>query len=181
LKDEPARTAKNAPFGHDSGGALDLSKLHCTGSASQSSGFHTLQRIVFCGLPSIFPVRSQDGSSMKQSIHIRLCVVCVFTAFCCLAAPMASRLSAAEPVRVIVLETTDENGDRDIQWFKDQMKISPQYLEETEGVMGMSWAHFFTMVFLVLFFIWGMIAVFLRQRRTKEILASLLKETKNGD
>jgi len=118
---------------------------------------------------------------MKQSIFTRFCIFFFITALCCLAAPTASPLSGADPVRVSAPETMDENENRDIQWFKDQMKISPQYLEETEGIMGMSWAHFFTMVFLVLFFIWGMITVFLRQRRTKEILATLLKETNDGD
>jgi len=63
-----------------------------------------------------------------------------------------------------------------IQWFREEMKISPKYLEKNQGVMGMSWAHFLTMVFLVIFFVGALIAVYMRNKRTKTILNSLLKE-----
>jgi len=73
----------------------------------------------------------------------------------------------------------DEEQQPDIQWFKDQLKISPKYVEKNEGILGMSWLHFFTMIFLVVFFLGAMVAVYLRNRRTREILASLLREEKD--
>ncbi|MDZ7832931.1 MAG: hypothetical protein U5L07_14380 [Desulfobacterales bacterium] len=69
----------------------------------------------------------------------------------------------------------------DIQWFKDQMKISDQYVEQQEGVLGVSWAHFLTMVFLVLFALAALVAFFQRQRRTREILEMIRKEMSHGD
>jgi len=69
----------------------------------------------------------------------------------------------------------------DIQWFKDQMKISNKYVEQQEGVMGVSWAHFLGMVFLVLFALGALIALFQRQRRTREILEMIRKEMSHGD
>ena len=73
----------------------------------------------------------------------------------------------------------DAPNQTDVQWFKDQMRISPKYLESHEGILGMSWLHFLTMVFLTVFFIGALIALYLRNRRTKQILAALLREEKN--
>jgi cbb3-type cytochrome oxidase subunit 3 len=73
-----------------------------------------------------------------------------------------------------------QNPDqRDIQWFKDEMRISPKYIEEQEGILGMTWPHFLVMVLLIIFFIGALIAMYLRQKRTKQILASLLQEERN--
>lgn len=69
----------------------------------------------------------------------------------------------------------------DIQWFKDQMKISDKYVEQREGIWGVSWAHFLTMVFLVLFALGALVAFFQRQRRTREILEMIRKEMSHGD
>lgn len=71
--------------------------------------------------------------------------------------------------------------DPDIQWFKDQMKISDKYVEQQEGILGVSWAHFLTMVFLVLFALGALAAFFLRQRRTREILEMIRKEMSHAD
>jgi hypothetical protein len=60
------------------------------------------------------------------------------------------------------------------------MRISPKYLERDEGIMGMSWTHFFTMLFLILFFIAAMTALVMRHRRTKQLLDTLLKEEGHG-
>ena len=69
----------------------------------------------------------------------------------------------------------------DIQWFKEEMKISPKYLEKKEGILGMSWIHFLTMVVLVLFFFGALLAYHLRNVKTRQILERLLKEEeKNG-
>lgn len=64
----------------------------------------------------------------------------------------------------------------DIEWFKEDMTVSPKYLPEEEGVFGMSWAHFLTMTFLVLFFLGTLILFYIRSKRTEEILTTLLKE-----
>jgi hypothetical protein len=70
--------------------------------------------------------------------------------------------------------------DVDVQWFKQTMKIGEQYQERQEGVLGMSWAHFIFMTFLVLFFIGVLVAAYVRNKRTKELLNALLKEEANG-
>ncbi len=68
----------------------------------------------------------------------------------------------------------------DLQWFKEEMKISPKYREDAQGIMGMSWGHFFIMVFLVAFLVGALIEFYLRNRRTKNILETLLKEANHG-
>ena len=62
----------------------------------------------------------------------------------------------------------------DIQWFKDEMRISPKYIEAQEGILGMSWLHFLLMLFLVIFFFGAMIAYYRQTNRTKRILQQLL-------
>jgi hypothetical protein len=69
-----------------------------------------------------------------------------------------------------------ETSEPDIEWFKQEMGIAEKYREHREGIWGMSWAHFITMVFLVIFFIGALIAVYIRNKRTREILKSLLEE-----
>ena len=64
----------------------------------------------------------------------------------------------------------------DIQWFKDEMRISPKYTEAQEGVLGMSWLHFLLMLFLVIFFFGALIAYYRQTNRTKRILQQLLSE-----
>lgn len=72
--------------------------------------------------------------------------------------------------------TVQNDNKPDIQWFKKEMKIDPKYTEKHEGILGMSWAHFFTMIFLVLFFFIALIAYHQRTTRTTRILEKLLKE-----
>jgi hypothetical protein len=69
---------------------------------------------------------------------------------------------------------------KDIQWFRDEMNISPKYMERQEGILGMSWTHFFTMLFLVFFFIGAIVALVLRHRRAKQLLNQLFKEERRG-
>lgn len=72
-----------------------------------------------------------------------------------------------------------EPADRpDIEWFKKELRISPKYLERREGILGLSWAHFLAMVFLTVFVAVALVAVAIRHRRTKELLALLLEEKK---
>ncbi|MEJ2725967.1 MAG: hypothetical protein P8175_15250 [Deltaproteobacteria bacterium] len=73
----------------------------------------------------------------------------------------------------------EEAQGPNIEWFKKEMKISPKYLEKKEGILGISWPHFITMVFLVIFFIAALIDLYLRNRRTRQILVELMKEGKN--
>ncbi len=87
----------------------------------------------------------------------------------------------ALPSGTVFAETGGAQENGDLQWFKDRMEISEKYIQEQQGIWGMSWGHFFTMVFLVLFAL-GALAVFVqRQRRTREILEIIRKEMQNGD
>jgi hypothetical protein len=68
-----------------------------------------------------------------------------------------------------------------IEWFKRELRISPKYVEEQQGVFGLSWAHFMTMVFLALFFMLALVALLVRYRRTKELLRLLIEEKTHGN
>ncbi|MCB2190661.1 MAG: hypothetical protein KQI62_03800 [Deltaproteobacteria bacterium] len=68
------------------------------------------------------------------------------------------------------------NQTKDLKWFKEQMGIAPQYQETSTGVLGMSWPHFLVMAFLVVFFFVALIAVYVRNRRTRQLLIELVKE-----
>lgn len=70
----------------------------------------------------------------------------------------------------------DEPSEADIQWFRDEMKISPKFIEHKVGVWGMSWAHFITMIFLIIFFISTVAMLYVRHRQTKKIIKTLLKD-----
>ena len=72
--------------------------------------------------------------------------------------------------------TQQNNTEKDIQWFKREMKIDPKYIERQEGILGMSWIHFLSMSFLVIFFFGALIAYHRRTTRTARILENLLKE-----
>lgn len=95
--------------------------------------------------------------------------------------PSASDTGPAGPRLARAASGEAEEPDPEkIQWFREKMRISPNYLEREEGVLGMSWAHFFTMLFLILFFLAAMTALVMRQRRTKQLLNTLLKEESHG-
>jgi len=70
---------------------------------------------------------------------------------------------------------------RPIQWFKEELRITPKYTKGHEDIFGLSWAHFLTMVFLFMFFIVGLVTLIIRYRRTKELLTDLLEEKKDGN
>lgn len=72
--------------------------------------------------------------------------------------------------------TVSAAGQPDIHWFKEQMKISDKYVEQQEGILGMSWTHFFTMVILILFAAGALIMMFFRYRRIQQILDEIRKE-----
>lgn len=71
-----------------------------------------------------------------------------------------------------------EPDKADIEWFKKELKISPKYTEHREGILGLSVAHFLTMVFMTVFAIVALVALVIRHRRTKELVAMLLEEEK---
>ncbi len=88
----------------------------------------------------------------------------------------------AFPSGAVFAETgPDAHDNVDIQWFKDQMAISEKYIQEQTGIWGMSWGHFYTMAFLVLFALGALVVFVQRQRRTREILEIIRKEMQNGD
>jgi len=64
----------------------------------------------------------------------------------------------------------------DVEWFKKELGLSPKYVERREGVMGLSWAHFLTMVFLICSLVLALMAVTVRYRRTKELLTTIMEE-----
>lgn len=71
--------------------------------------------------------------------------------------------------------------EEEIQWFRDQLGISDQYREAHDEILGMSWAHFLTMAFLVLFAVGALYVFVQRQRRSREILEIIQKEMKDGN
>lgn len=80
------------------------------------------------------------------------------------------------------VEIASQEGEGpDIEWFKRETGISPKYVEHESGVMGISWVHFFAMVFLILSFFLAIFALYLRYRRTKELLNLILKEGPQND
>jgi ABC-type Na+ efflux pump permease subunit len=88
---------------------------------------------------------------------------------------------AAPPGQGAALQANQEgqvpaDRARDIKWFKDKLGIAPQYRERSSGVLGMSWPHFLVMVFLVGFFVAALVAVYVRNRRTRQLLMELVKE-----
>lgn len=83
-----------------------------------------------------------------------------------------------EQSQVRIALASEEDDDANIEWFRDQLKISSKYKEKERGVLGLSWTHFLTMVFLICLFIIALIVLIARYRRTKELLKLLLKEEK---
>ncbi|MBW2107759.1 MAG: hypothetical protein JRI36_03710 [Deltaproteobacteria bacterium] len=72
----------------------------------------------------------------------------------------------------------DQPNESEIEWFKKELRVSPMYVEHQEGILGLSWAHFLTMVFLTVFVLVALVGIAIRYRRTKELLAMLLEEEK---
>jgi len=110
----------------------------------------------------------------------------ILPVFMCLSAPAG----ITGPVRWISSHNMEAAGgvawaaqdkeQKNIEWFKQEMKISPKYLERKEGILGMSWGHFFTMVFLVLFASGALIVFLVRYKRTKDILKLIKEERADG-
>ncbi len=94
---------------------------------------------------------------------------------------ISSGISVMVPGSLKTEAWADQNREKNsIQWFKDEMKISPKYLEKNEGILGMSWAHFLTMVFLAAFGAGAFIVFILRYRRARELI-NLVKEESRHD
>ena len=91
------------------------------------------------------------------------------------------QVNAVNAADSVSAQTGQSNQKPDIEWFKDRMKISEKYAEPREGVLGMSWTHFFTMVLLFLFALGALVVFVQRQRRTREILERIRKEMTNGN
>ena len=121
--------------------------------------------------------------------HVARSISCVLLAFFLQSFSLAAsetKLSRAKgyaglPLGHDVALASEDLDQPDIEWFKKELRISPKYVEKHEGVLGLSWAHFLTMVFLIISFIVALLAVIIRYRRTKELLTLIMKEEqKNG-
>jgi len=120
-----------------------------------------------------------------QKIIMRLISICIAGAVVLAVlgstAGTAAVLKNAQGSSVYFAATGQNSQESDIQWFRDQLKISDKYVEEQDGIWGMSWAHFLTMVFLVLFAFGALMVFILQQRRTKNILETIRKEMENDN
>ena len=76
-------------------------------------------------------------------------------------------------------QTQAQGEQKDIQWFRKTMNIAPKYQEQSSGVLGMSWPHFILMIFLLLFFIATLFNYYVRSKRTRQILRTLLEEDRS--
>jgi hypothetical protein len=85
-------------------------------------------------------------------------------------APAGAAVDRSAPASQSVDETPD------ITWFREEMKIAPQYVEVREGILGMSWPHFIIMVFLIVFFLGALFAYYRQTTRTTRILQQLLQK-----
>lgn len=88
-------------------------------------------------------------------------------------------LSWGNPQTCVYAQTSSGQDDSvDLEWFKNELRISPKYQERDVGILGLSWAHFLIMVFLTISFVAALVAVIIRYRKTKELLTLLLEEEK---
>jgi hypothetical protein len=136
-------------------------------------------------------IQSKNKSQMRKmlSMHVKnLGLVCLLVVILAMMGTARGAFLSTDASKLafppgVVFAETDPNidGNDELQWFKDQMEISEKYIQEQNGIWGMSWGHFFTMVFLVLFAIGTLVAFIQRQRRTREILEIIRREMKNGD
>lgn len=102
------------------------------------------------------------------------------------AAPAARHTAGSMPlasarVTLIASAGDSEGGEKEIEWIKKTMEIAPKYQERNQGVLGMTWAHFILMVFLVIFFISATVNYYARSKRTKQILNTLLEKERSGE
>lgn len=118
----------------------------------------------------------------KKKYIIKWCILFAVLLFIANSSTSALAIShsaiAAESSRHI---TAQGNQGRDIQWFKEEMQIADKYIQEKEGILGISWGHFLTMVLLGLFALAALGVFIQQQRRTKEIMESIRKEMENGN
>ena len=89
--------------------------------------------------------------------------------------------STHHPAAVDAASNTNPDQTRKVEWFKEELRITPKYVEDHQGVFGLSWAHFLTMVFLVVFFLSGLVSLLVRYRRTQELLRELLQEREKSE
>lgn len=113
-----------------------------------------------------------------QKRFVLTCILSLFFVFS--GSPEQPSVSALVETDLLSANTVwaQETSEADIQWFKNEMRISSKYLEREQGIWGMSWAHFFTMFLLVVFFLATLVAMYIRSKRTQGILRALMKEEK---
>jgi hypothetical protein len=86
--------------------------------------------------------------------------------------------------QTVAAEVVSESGPQEsptVEWFKEELRITPKYTEGHQGVWGLSWAHFLTMVLLAGFSVSGLVFLLVRYRRTQELLTQLLEKEKKGE
>jgi len=88
--------------------------------------------------------------------------------------PDAAEICEAEQTAGVTQGT--QAAAPDLHRFRQELKIDPKYVEHREGILGMGWAHFLIMAFLIIFFFGALIAYHRRATRTARILERLLKE-----
>lgn len=120
---------------------------------------------------------------MRRAVILAIFYVThIFIASAVLGSDMAGeRMVAVEASQTEGTSLGQTEPSRPVQWFKEELRITPKYTEDHEGVFGLSWAHLLTMVFLFIFFIVGLVSLLIRYRRTKELLKELLEEKKDGN
>ena len=118
----------------------------------------------------------------KKKYIIKFCIIfALFLFFANSSSSVLAISQSAISTETSWYVTTQGNQDQDIQWFKEKIKIADKYVQKSEGILGMSWAHFLTMVLLVLFALVALGVFNQQQKRTKEIMESIRKEMENDD
>jgi hypothetical protein len=116
---------------------------------------------------------SEEAPQMTN-LFIKTLLPLTFGAFLFLLPPVSADICEAYQAAGVSQGFQAETPD--LQWFRQELKIDPKYVDHREGIPGMGWAHFLFMVFLVIFFLGALIAYHRRTTRTARILERLLKE-----
>ena len=112
---------------------------------------------------------------MRKALVLHL--ILIFSVYLTNSVLEVGRTNFVQDSNVLAAQKGDE---KDIHWFKEQLNIAPKYQEKEDGVLGMSWAHFLTMIFLVCFFVLGLVYVVLRYKRTKQLLKYIEQEVQKN-
>ena len=90
-------------------------------------------------------------------------------------------MTADQAIAAEVTSKSDTEQTPHVEWFKEELRITPKYTQGHRDVLGLSWAHFLTMILLVGFLVSGLVFLLVRYRRTQELLTQLLEKEENGE